>query len=190
MIDGLGKNLNIAIMCNYNSHHNWMSFLLWYSLTKNLPEAKIYLFCTRNLMSFDYFQWARKCKISLYFHSLEENKVDNFILEKVQKPILKIPADYVCLRDLDECKLVDYFEKDDIYEINDELSCDCKENKFLPFVSYKIGWGKFILSNWINKLDCPFRYGLKFDSNNGYFNENKISKLWGSASSLFQKIRG
>ena len=192
MVNSLGKNLNVAILCDYSSHHGWMSFLLWYSISKNLPEAKVFIFCSRNIDIYDFYQWPKLCKIPFYYFSknLNKNEINVFIQNKIKNPILILDPDYVCVRDFEESNLVDYFNEDKIYEQNDEICCSCKENKFLPFVSYKDGWGKFITSKWINKLDCPFRFGLKFDLNNGYFNESKISKMWNSASSLFQKIKG
>jgi hypothetical protein len=82
-ISSTGDNLNILIACDYLRHHNWMSFLCWYSLKKNLPDAKVYVASQRRIMEYNLFQWTRSCNVPLVLHkeTNDEGQVD-FVFKK------------------------------------------------------------------------------------------------------------
>ena len=50
-----GVNLNILISCDNSWHHCWMSYATWYSIYKNLPDAKVALSVPRGTVN--YFHW-------------------------------------------------------------------------------------------------------------------------------------
>lgn len=74
MITETGENLNILI--NACTAEDWMAFATWYSAFKNLPDAKIAIICNRNqLVEFQYFQWAKRLNIPLFYQVNESDFV-------------------------------------------------------------------------------------------------------------------
>lgn len=66
MISDTGKDLNIVIRTQ--TSEDWEAFATWYSIWKNLPDAKLMLLCTRNdKVEFQYFQWAKRLKIPITY---------------------------------------------------------------------------------------------------------------------------
>lgn len=62
MISSTGRNLSVLIISETGM--DWQTFATWYSFYKNLPDAKLSLYCHRNSdFSFVYFQWAKRLKI-------------------------------------------------------------------------------------------------------------------------------
>ena len=72
--------------------------------------------------------------------------------------------------------------------LDDDLSCDCKQDRSCVFVTYSKGWGNFVTASWINKMGCPFISDIKHAQGNLTVNENRIEKLWISATPLFQIV--
>lgn len=190
-ISPTGDGLNILIACDYVSHHNWMSFLCWYSISKNLPEASVFVASPRRLMQRNLFNWTRKCKVPLFLHKDAdlEGQV-NFVLDsEVKKPLLVVPPESVCVRDFDESGFSPESLKEVCY-IDSELSCDCKKDLFKTFVTYNDGWGTFVTSSWINKMRSPFDLGTKYNQGELTVNEARIGRLWYAAIPLFQTVSG
>lgn len=185
-ISATGDGLNILIACDYLPHHNWMSFLCWYSLSKNLPDAKVFVASHRRLMKHDLFVWTRKCNVPFILHkaSDDEGQIQSAIEFGVSKPLLVISPNSICVRDFDEAG----FSTESLSEIswlNDDISCDCKEARSCPFVTYSNGWGKFVMSSWINKMSSPFLFGVKYSKGDLTANEIRIGKLWNAVTPLF-----
>lgn len=188
-ISSTGDGLNILIACDYLPHHNWMSFLCWYSLTKNLPDAKVFVASHRRLMKHDLFIWTRKCKVPFILHkaSDDEGQIQSAIDYGVSKPLLVVSPEYICVRDFDESG----FSPESLSEVkwlDAELSCDCKEARPCSFVTYSNGWGKFVTSSWINKMSCPFLFGVKYSQGDLTANELRIGRLWSAATPLFLTV--
>lgn len=186
-----GDGLNIVIACDYVPHHNWMAFICWYSISKNLPDAKVSIFCHRRIMKFDLFDWSRKCKIPFVLHSPSDTQGQlEIIKQSANKPVLVVYPESVCIRDFDEAQFdFDIFLQKEIYISDNNLCCDCKEeNNSSVFVTYNHGWGKFVTSNWINKMTSPFIFGVKYNKGEVTSSEVRIGKLWNSATTLFQTI--
>mgnify|MGYP007120766161 CR=1 FL=1 len=182
--------MNILIACDYIPHHNWMSFLCWHSLSKNLPEAKVTVACHRRLMTYDFFGWTRKCKVPFVLHKAADEKGQiALISESVQGPLLVLSPETVCIRDFAEAG----FSPDvlsGVVKMNSELCCDCKEEKPCVFVTYLSGWGKFVTQSWINRMSCPFVSGVKYGQGVMTSNEVRIGQLWSSVTPLFQIMSG
>jgi hypothetical protein len=188
-ISSTGDGLNILIACDYLPHHSWMSFLCWYSLTKNLPEAKIAVASHRRLMKLNLFGWTRKCNVPFILHKAtdDEGQVQAALDHGIEKPILVVPAEAMCVRDFTEAG----FSPDALTEVtrlNNEMVCDCKEERPCVFATYPNGWGKFVTSSWINKGSCPFLFGVKYGQGNLTANEARIGRLWNAATPLFQTV--
>lgn len=187
-ISSTGFNLNILIACDYLPHHNWMSFLCWYSLTKNLPEANVFVASHRRLMKYDLFSWTRKCKVPFILHKETDDngQIQAAFEQGASKPLLVLPPDCICVRDFDESG----FSPESLSEISKldfNLSCDCKESRSCPFVTYSDGWGKFVSSAWINKMGCPLSV-VKLNKVDLTANESRIGQLWNASAPLFLTI--
>lgn len=188
-ISSTGDGLNILIACDYLPHHNWMSFLCWYSLTKNLPEAKVFVASHRRLMKRDFFIWTRKCKVPYILHkeSDDEGQIKYALNYGVCKPLLVLPPDCVCVRDFNESGFIPE-SLSEITTLNSELSCDCKDVNPCSFATYSNGWGKFVTSYWINKMSCPFFFCFKYNQSDSTANELRIERLWNVAAPLFLTV--
>lgn len=75
MNNTLGENLNVLILTEPT--HDWLAFSSWYSITKNLPEAKIAVICVRNLeVGFQYFQWMKRLRVPHRFINPADQKIE------------------------------------------------------------------------------------------------------------------
>lgn len=62
MITETGKNLSVLIVTE--PEKDWQTFATWYSVFKNLPDARTAIFCQRNKQTpFVLFQWAKRLNI-------------------------------------------------------------------------------------------------------------------------------
>jgi hypothetical protein len=188
-ISSTGDNLNILIACDYLRHHNWMSFLCWYSLKKNLPDAKVYVASQRRIMEYNLFQWTRSCNVPLVLHkeTNDEGQVD-FVFKKYNlSNLLVVKPDQICIRDFNESGLKYDYSKSIKYA-DYEIVCDCKSDRSTVFASYTNGWGKFNPPLWINKQGCPLNPEYKFAQGEMTPNEIRIGKIWYSASAVFSIV--
>lgn len=189
-INSTGDGLNILIICDYVSHHNWMSYFCWYSINKNLPDAKVFVMCNRNLMQYeDLFAWTKKCNIPLKFcKSADLDTNINLAMQSfVSKPVLVVNPDSVCVRDFDEANINQECFKE-INKLDDKFACDCKEERPCCFVTYSKGWGNFNTLSWINKTKVPFFSGIHFNKGILTSNEIRIGQLWNAATPLFRAV--
>lgn len=70
-ITDTGKNLSILI--NTHTAEDWKAFATWYSVYKNLPEAKVVIVCNRNQrIEFQYFQWAKRLNIPHFYQKVSD----------------------------------------------------------------------------------------------------------------------
>ncbi|MEI8270966.1 MAG: hypothetical protein WCG45_06400 [bacterium] len=190
MISSTGENLSILISCDYSINQNWMTFLSWYSLYKNLPDAKVYVICDRNSMNSLIFEWTKKCGI--YFEivkpmSLEE-KVNHLIKKGFGESLVVINSSTLAIRDFEEAD----FDPNELYQkvsyMSESLCCDAKDNKYCVFADYSKGWGKFVPELWINKINSPFSNENKYALGDLTINEIRIGKLWNSVAHLFRTL--
>lgn len=187
-ISSTGHGLNIVIGCNYQLSHNWMSYICWYSLIKNLPDAKVMIACNRKLMKNSLFVWTRKCKVPFVLHK-ETDEFGQIEAAGVSKPLLFIPPEAICIRDFDEAGFSpNVWSEEKSYFLNDELICDCKEDKSCVFATYLNGWGRFVTPEWINRSTSPFIQGVRYDQGQMTANEIRIGRLWNAATLLFQTV--
>lgn len=180
-----GENLNFIIICDYVYHHNWMSFLTWYSLYKNLPDSKVSMICKRTPMKYDLFGWTKRCNIP--FKIVKDSQ--QVVLPHDLNAAIVLTPDYVCIRDFSEAGISpkSILGKDFFY-IDDSLGVDCKSEKSSLFVSYFHGWGNFDLTRWINKETCPLNNNLKFSKVGMTANEVRLGQVWKEASKIFQTV--
>lgn len=114
---------NLTILINSHTAEDWKAFASWYSIYKNLPNAKIILVCNRNhKIEFQYFQWAKRLKVPQLFQSAGEASITRLralagVLAKnlAAGPILCIDAAVMLTEPLDEF-LLGLLNRDD-YEL-------------------------------------------------------------------------
>ena len=68
MITKNGKNLLVIIFTETGKE--WETFATWYSVSKNLPDAKVAIASKRNSETpFELFQWARRVNVPVMHHN-------------------------------------------------------------------------------------------------------------------------
>jgi len=158
------KDLAIIIMCDIIEGHDWMSFISWYSIQKNIPDCAVYL----HLSSTNHkqlFSWSNKCGVRIYRKQFE-----------IKNPIIKtINPSVMAVRPFDGNFNV----------------VSSKTDIISTFVDYKFGCGDFVLDKWINKLDSPFEKALKrFSTIDLNVNELAILNIWEQAYSSYRALGG
>ena len=191
-VSSVGNNLTVAIDCRYVSHHEWMSFLLYWSCVKHLPEAKVSLACNRHLMNLNIFNWCSRCDVPLIFHKFEDRTnlheyLKNHKTTKTEYVVLVDPH-IVFLRDFEEASFdSNIFTKiKQISEVDGVVS-DIKSENPSVCCNYSNGWGKFVTPNWINKNSIPFS-DVNFADANMSINENRLARIWKSATKIYPKV--
>jgi hypothetical protein len=193
-VSDTGYGLTILIETQQVPHHDWMSYVCWYSLTKNLPDAKVVVTCARANNSFNLMRWTYSCRVPLLFHKnlpwleqqslVESRKKHNFYPN-----FLSIIPEMVCVRDFQEGEFkYNILQKNNYYKNLDSLFCDCRSENPTVFVTYDEGWGKFVTSSWIHKLSCPISVNVSYVQPNMTVNETKLGRIWDSASRTYQSV--
>lgn len=171
-VNELGENLNILINCEYLYCHDWMSFVSWYSIKKYLPDANVFVNCIRKSNSGQFFRWTTKLNVPFYLN--KEFNLQN---------CLKINPYVFAIRELNEenVALINNFD------LNQVCSA-VKSDHFTPFVSCDNGLGNFVLSEWINKLECPLSNMDRYISLDVNFNEIRVLSMMSQLASLYSSV--
>lgn len=193
-ISSTGDGLNILIHCNYTNADNWMAFVSWHSIYRNLPEAKVFVACNRTKMQSRLFSWTKRCRVPFELHktvSLDEWVQHILDKEFLGKPLVIITPDVVAVRDFEESGF-DTPLLQGVMQVKEvpDLCCAAKEEKPCVFVTYSEGWGRFVTASWINRLDCPLASGNRFAQGVLTANEVRIGRLWSAVTPLFQTVSG
>jgi hypothetical protein len=193
MISSLGNGLTVVIDCDYTTHHEWMSFLTFWSLLKNLPEARVVVTCVRKGMNMEIFIWPRRCQIPILYHRpMTKEELHHFVITHTKsnatKNVIIIDPSIVFLRDFEEgCfdpnSLLDHITTCGIEGLID----DVKTDNPVVCCDYSNGWGKFVTSQWINKSSVPLS-STNFASTDMSVNERRMSDIWKSATKIYQNI--
>lgn len=111
MITETGKNLSVLITTETGK--DWETFGTWYSIYKNLPDAKIAISIARNEETpFQYFQWTKRIDIPVLRHNVfdTENPITSRLdaigkaisLKMINSPVLVVDALVMAIDVLDE----------------------------------------------------------------------------------------
>lgn len=156
------KDLAIIIDCEPNFSHNWMSFVSFYSIYKNLSDAQVFLrvSCVK-----EYFFWANILKVKVFRNQF-----------KIERPIIKIIKPSVMA----------------VRQISDNLDIvSSKSNISGCFVDYRYGCGSFELDKWINTKKVPFDNAIKrFSTTDLTINEYAVLNIWEQSCSLYKQVGG
>ena len=189
-ISSIGKGLSILICCDFIVAHEWMSFLTYWSVKKNLTDASVTVACRRGATA-DLFHWARKCSVPLIFHSLEDpNEIRQLCLRnpraKLSEPLLIVRPSVVFVRDFEEAGFDVSRLQGSNFEV-DGLVSDARSDNTTVCCDYAGGWGNFNTSRWINRSSIPFSTE-DFSARVMAPNEKRLAALWESASRMYQSI--
>ena len=115
MITETGENLSVLITTE--TGRDWQTFATWYSIYKNLPNAKVAIVCTRNNETpFQYFQWTKKIKIPVIRHNLFDkndpiasrlDSIDKAISQKIINGPILVIRDLIMAIDVLDTELVE-----------------------------------------------------------------------------------
>jgi len=153
-ISPTGYGLNIVISCEYLRHHSWMAFASWYSIFKNLPDAKVQILCDRTGLPEVLFNWTNKCKVPIYHVNKSDLEVENSF--NITPDVMAVST----------------------YEPEMLGPGPARSDENFTFVSYLDGCGKFVFSEWIDSIRNPFGVTNNLYSNDLKLNEYRILKLW------------
>jgi hypothetical protein len=157
-----GKNINLRINCEYNGFHHWMTYVCWYSIKKNAPDANIEINCLKNdhAKSVGFFAWANKLNIK--FEYVKKHSESNFYT---------ITPNMLMVR-----------------EWSGFTISDVKSEEITAFVDIEKGCGNFVVEEWINKKESPFDKIKYFIKPKMSSNEHKVLDLWERAKLTYTAV--
>lgn len=153
-ITSTGDGLKVLLVCEYERHHNWMAFASWYSIYKNLPDALVKILCKRVPSRDELFTWTRRTPVQ--FQQVQNVDLTNYSDWFVIDPTTVAVSDY-----------------------SGNLGpVEATSEEEATFATYLKGCGKFVLNEWINRLESPLEISDKFYSDQMSLNEYRIFKMW------------
>ena len=164
-----GDGLHFVVSVDYRYVYDWMTFALWYSLQKNLPDASLSIHFKDKKSVAQLFNWCKKCHTP--------------ILTSIPEDILLIDPYIMMIRELPE-KDAAILKRDGVAA----LCCNCLDDQYMSFVSYQQGVGNFVTANWINSMDCPFSSAERFMTHSANCNVVRILRLWKQLSPIYATL--
>ncbi len=171
-----GKDLNILICCDYVRHHNWMTFSSWYSIFKNLPDAKVKIICKRTDIKETLFNWTRKCNVPFMQYS-----ADDRLFTEVARDLGIFEPNEEFMEILPNVMAVSHYNEFSLGPV------DCQSDNNSTFVRY-LKCGKFVDYEWINTNKNPFGNTKKLFSDDLMLNEYRILKMWDKCHNTYTAI--
>lgn len=161
-----GEGLDILITCERTWLQNWMSFASWYSLSVNLPDANVVVGCMRSVQKHLLLDWPNRVGVDFFQYNENADPVKIALGRghiKSDNPII-LPPHVMAVRE---------------YSPDFTKPADVRSNEYVPFVYYHEGCGKFVVTEWIDKLYTPFEGATKrFGDGDMSINEIAVLKLW------------
>ena len=163
-----GKNLVVIVACEYLPGHSWMSLASWYSMRKNLPDAKVLVGCSRRLFGrpSTLFEWAYRLRVPLFYFDPEKGVG--------RDADVVVPVTSMAVRTWDKER---------------PGPASVKSAEHSTFVDYGDGCGRFIPVEWLNKGRGPFKNAVKrLGTQESTPNELKVLRLWERLYRLYTAI--
>ncbi len=178
----LGRGLTVLVTCEATGADNFLAFSAWYSLTKNLPDAKVVLACRRpRVPVMDVFPWAYRVGVPFFYHSKSD------ATENMGGPVFVIPADTVCLEPLGGAVL-DAVNSGERVVDGGVFCLPAKNQDPVTFCSLRGGCGTFVPSEWIDKGGHPFRRADLYGKGDLTVNEKRVFSVWKKLCPLYDNI--
>ena len=173
MIDYTGTNLGVIIECDFTILDHWMSFASWYSFYKTLPDAQVALACKRGINSYRLYNWAYRLGAKCFQYSQDYD--ENQLIKNVEKLLILKPS-IMAIRPCEE------------HTVFGPLSV--KDFELSTLVDFSEGCGSFVVADWIDNVDGPFRSALtRFATNELTANELKVLRLWEQMTPIFNEAK-
>lgn len=158
----------VVIECGYKPCHNWMTFVSWYSVIKNLPDAEVAIACKRGPVKKQYYLWAKRAKANFFMYS------DTYQFNRANKIIIQ--PHVMALRD---------------YDAETAGPVPVQSNEIATFVDYSSGCGRFVVSEWIHKDMGPFQEAVRrFSAPEMSINEVRLLAIWQQSYGLYSALEG
>lgn len=175
-ISSTGEGLDIILRCQASSLQNWMTFASWYSIQKNLPDANVVIACERSVQERQWYDWVRRCKVKFFQFQEKLSPVSVALNRKLiqdNKP-LEIEPHVMAVRE---------------YNCLEVGPDDVRSNSCSTFIFYLEGCGKFVVSEWIDRLDNPFNSAVKkFGTSLMSINEIAVLKMWQQMNTIYSAL--
>jgi hypothetical protein len=153
----------------------------------------------------DYFSWARRCRVPLFYHKdgEGERKLWQAQARRPALPCLVMDADVLAVRELTPEIVALQGDAEDAQgkvwllqeavrkpaQICAGLCAPAAGDAFTTFVSYAEGWGKFVTGACINKGAYPFWRPERFSSGDRMSpNERRVLALWRRMDRLYSAL--
>lgn len=154
-----------------------MVFASWYSIQKNLPDAKVLGLCQRTDIQTHIFRWPIKCKFKFFQYPADKNPLDfakiNNLIDK-DDTVFEISSTTLAVREYEKLHLG---------------PSSAKSDDFTTFVDYSGGCGKFVVSDWIHKSRNPFVNATqRFTDSDMTVNEAKVLKLFEQMANTYSQV--
>lgn len=163
-ISPTGDGLRIALICDFIFAHDWMSYLSYYSITKNLPDASFRIICSRGGdIKRPLFRWAKMFKLNFIITDAKMDLSDYFIITPT---IVALEA----------------------YNGKNLGPNTSKSDETSVFIDYSKGWAKFNTSEWINRGINPLSNTDSFYVEDMNVNEHRIGKMWNKFYKFYSSI--
>lgn len=190
MISFIGNNLNIGIIAGNDNNDAWMSYVLWYSIHRFLPDATMFILSKKRPDNPQALLWTHKAGIRRQFSLSEENY-----------PLLLLSPGVIALKELDEsitdtlneinCGVFPggwfYGRKASTDLVAIDISVKTPSDDLKPFAFYDGKCGLFNLKEWKKEIP-PFDEAHKLYSDNISLVEKRILDMWGSMSSAYNAM--
>lgn len=191
-VDHYGDGLSIIISCESFPAHVWLSYLSYYSIRENLPDARVVVTCARpkDGTGVEGFPWTFRTKTPFFFYKNDNN--NQFTQATIAKSrglvgdkILVISCETAVLRCLDD-KILEAFTSP--LTDGNSIILEAKSEVLATFCSVKEGCGRFLLPSWIHKPGHPLGLCDRFAKGNLTANERRVFNLWRKAKPLLDLI--
>jgi hypothetical protein len=189
MVNELGDGLFIAIDAQHSWLDDWMSFASWYSFSKIIPDATVVVVVTTKSKDRLPFSWTRQLNVPVIYSAHDDWRLKGAeALARLQRSgtLLVVKPDVVAVRDLND-EAIEVLNSSPMQNIGGMLVADASSDELACFVSYRSGWGKFVVADWIHN-EAPFAYVGKFSKDSPNANEVRIAKLWRQLGPIYTAV--
>jgi hypothetical protein len=70
----------------------------------------------------------------------------------------------------------------------EDISAHAGDERLACFVTYGLGWGKFVVREWIDTSDVPFAHSARFLTELSNANEVRIARLWRQLEPVYTAV--